>query len=43
MPDRAPSGEVAAQVGEHREHATVIVVGGRQVELAEDARDVLLE
>ena len=32
-----------AQVGEHGEHAAVIVVAGGQVELGEDVRDVLLD
>src|SRR4051794_7500063 len=33
----------ALEVGEHREHAAVAVLDGRQPELAEDARDVLLD
>ena len=32
-----------AQVGQHRQHAPVVVVAGRQVELGEDVRDVLLD
>src|SRR5690242_2386000 len=35
--------ELLPQVGEHREHAPVILLVRRQAELHEDARDVLLD
>jgi hypothetical protein len=35
-------GSSAADVGQDREHAAVVIVGGLQVELGEDGRRVLL-
>src|SRR5690349_18894734 len=35
--------DLAAQVGQHRQHATVIGVGGFKIELAEDVGDMLLD
>ena len=38
-----PSRQLARRYVEHGEHAAVVVVAGGQVELAEDAGDVLLD
>ena len=42
-PARHSSAPGRAQEGEHRQHPAVVIVAGRQVELGEDVRHVLLD